>query len=110
MARALQTLAEAPGSLTPGQLARGLGRSAAAASDLIRGLLKAGHLTAEIDPNNRRSFLLHLTPAGKRKWAEVRPRLESAGAALARAFGARRLKMLASEFEDLASLLDHPPK
>ena len=103
MARALQALAEARGPVTPKKLTKALGRSAASTSGLVGGLLDAGHITAEVHPNDRRTLLLQLTPAGKTAWAKVRTGLESAEAAIERRFGARRLKALANEFEALAS-------
>ncbi len=96
--------------MTPTKLAKALGRSATNTSFLVDGLLNAGHITAEVQPNDRRSFLLQLTPAGKTEWAKVRTPLESAEAAIEHRFGATRLKALANEFEALASQFDHPPK
>ena len=96
--------------MTPTKLAKALGRRTSTTAMLIRGLLNAGHMTAEVQPNDRRSFLLQLTPAGKSEWAEVRTPLLSAEAAIEHRFGATRLKALANEFEALASQFDHPPK
>ena len=110
MARVLRALAEAHSPLTPGQLARTLGRTGSSVSDVVRRLLNAEHVTADVDPDDRRSFRLQLTPAGETEWAKVRARLESAEADIQGRYGARRLTALADEFEALASQVDHRAK
>jgi DNA-binding MarR family transcriptional regulator len=52
------------GRLRIGDVAEALGRSAPAASRMVDGLVRAGFVTREEDPNDRRARLLALAPAG----------------------------------------------
>jgi DNA-binding MarR family transcriptional regulator len=51
------------GELTPGQLATQLHLSSGGTTALVHRLKRAGHITREAHPLDRRSALLHLTPA-----------------------------------------------
>ena len=92
--------------MTPTQLSRELGRSPAATSELVKRLVNAEQITADVNPQDRRSFQLALTKSGRAKWNEVRAVLEVAEAAIERGYGKRRLKELAAAVEDLAAKLD----
>ncbi len=109
MARALQFLASATEPVTPTQLSRELGRSPAATSELIKRLVRSEQITADVDPDDRRSFKLMLTDAGRTKWNEVRGALEQAEAVIERGYGGRRLESLAGELDELITALDRVP-
>lgn len=106
LARALQFLAEANGPVTPTELSRELGRSPAATSELVKRLVNSDQITAEIDPNDRRSFRLELTGRGRSKWQGVRAELEAAEAFLIRRYGKRQLTELAGAMEELTAALN----
>ena len=106
LARALQFLAEAEGPVTPTELSRELGRSPAATSELVKRLVNSDEITAEIDPNDRRSFQLALTSRGRSKWQGVRSELEVAEASLIRRYGKRQLADLADAMDDLKTALN----
>ncbi len=106
LARALRFLAEAEGHVTPSQLARELGRSPAATSEILKRLVRSEEINAEVDPIDRRSFRLTLTRSGRARWAKVRPALESAEAYLVRSYGKQRLAELAGAVEDLAASVE----
>ena len=109
MARALQFLAGASEPVTPTQLSRELGRSPAATSELIKRLVRSEQITADVDPDDRRSFKLMLTAAGRAKWNEVRGSLQQAEAVIERGYGDRRLEALAGELDELVTALDKVP-
>ena len=109
MARALQFLAGASEPVTPTQLSRELGRSPAATSELIKRLVKTEQITADVDPDDRRSFKLMLTAAGHGKWNEVRGALQHAEAVIERGYGGGRLEALAGELDELITALDRVP-
>lgn len=109
MARALQFLAGATEPVTPTQLSRELGRSPAATSELIKRLVRFEQITADVDPDDRRSFRLMLTDAGRAKWNEVRDALQKAEAVIERGYGGRRLEALAGELDELITALDKVP-
>ncbi|MCY4113437.1 MAG: MarR family transcriptional regulator [Chloroflexi bacterium] len=106
LARALQFLAEAEGPVTPTELSRELGRSPAATSELVKRLVNSEQITADIDPNDRRSFQLALTSRGHSKWQGVRAELEAAEAFITRRYGKRQLTDLAGAIDDLAAALN----
>ena len=106
LARALQFLAEAEGPVTPTELSRELGRSPAATSELVKRLVNSEQITAEIDPNDRRSFQLMLTSRGRSKWQGVRAELKAAEASLTRRYGKRQLADLAAAMDDLTAVLN----
>ncbi|MFG3053960.1 MarR family winged helix-turn-helix transcriptional regulator [Kitasatospora sp. NPDC048239] len=62
-ARALRVLAE-EGALPVSRLAAGTETTAAAATQLVNGLVEAGYVTRERPAHDRRSVLVTLTPAG----------------------------------------------
>lgn len=109
MARALQYLAGAHEYVTPTQLSRELGRSPAATSELIKRLVKSEQITADVDPDDRRSFLLMLTDAGRAKWNQVRDALEQAESVIESGYGGPRLEALAGELDELVTALDKVP-
>ena len=109
LARALQFLAGATEPVTPTQLSRELGRSPAATSELIKRLVKTEQITADVDPDDRRSFKLMLTEAGHAKWNEVRGALQQAEAVIESGYGGRRLEALAGELDELITALDKVP-
>ncbi|MBM4436560.1 MAG: winged helix DNA-binding protein [Actinobacteria bacterium] len=92
--------------MTPTQLSRELGRSPAATSELVKRLVNDEQITADVDPTDRRSFHLAITPAGRARWNEVRRFLVAAEDAVERDYGKRRLNELASDVEELARMLD----
>ena len=106
LARALQFLAEAEGAVTPTELSRELGRSPAATSELVKRLVNSEQITADVDPNDRRSFQLALTSRGHSKWDEVRAVLEAAEASITRSYGKRQLADLAGAMDELAATLN----
>jgi len=109
LARALQFLASATEPVTPTQLSRELGRSPAATSELIKRLVKSEQITADVDPDDRRSFKLMLTDSGRAKWNEVRGALEQAEAVIESGYGGSRLEALAGELDELVTALDKVP-
>ncbi len=106
VARALQYLAETRGTRTPTQLARTIGRTPASVSELIKRMLRQGYMTAEVDPDDRRSFILGLTEQGHAKWAEVRDALKQAEEAVAGSFGPSEFEQVADGIERLAANLE----
>ncbi|MBP2068550.1 MarR family winged helix-turn-helix transcriptional regulator [Streptomyces iranensis] len=68
-ARALRVLAE-EGPLPVKRLAERAETTGAAATQLVNGLVRAGHVTRERPDNDRRSVLVTLTPAGLRRHRE----------------------------------------
>jgi DNA-binding MarR family transcriptional regulator len=109
LARALQFLAGSTEPVTPTQLSRELGRSPAATSELIKRLVKTSQITADVDPDDRRSFKLVLTQAGHAKWNEVRGALQQAEAVIEGGYGGGRLEALAGELDELVTALDKVP-
>ena len=109
LARALQFLAGAHEPVRPTQLSRELGRSPAATSELIKRLVNSQQITADVDPNDRRSFLLMLTDAGRAKWHEVQGSLQHAEATIESGYGGQRLEALAGELDELVTALDKTP-
>ena len=109
LARALQFLAGAHEPVRPTQLSRELGRSPAATSELIKRLVNSQQITADVDPNDRRSFLLMLTDAGRAKWHEVQGSLQHAEANIESGYGGQRLEALAGELDELVTALDKTP-
>ena len=109
LARALQFLAGAHEPVRPTQLSRELGRSPAATSELIKRLVNSQQITADVDPEDRRSFLLMLTDAGHAKWQEVQGSLQHAEATIESGYGGQRLEALAGELDELVTALDKTP-
>jgi len=109
LARALQFLAGATEPVTPTQLSRELGRSPAATSELIKRLVKTEQNTADVDPDDLRSYRLMLTEAGRARWNEVRDALQHAEAVIERGYGGHRLEALAGELDELVTALDKVP-
>lgn len=105
LARAFQILATSKKPVTPTELSRGLGRSPAATSELIKRLVNAGHITADVDAADRRSFRLALTAAGRRKWEQVRSSLEQAEAMVEKACGKQKMSQLAGAIDEMAARL-----
>ncbi len=105
LARALQFLAAADGPITPTQLSRELGRSPASTSELVKRLVNAAHINADVDPHDRRSFKLTLTRAGHARWKQVRPAIESVETAIERGYGKRRLAQLVGSVDDLVATI-----
>jgi DNA-binding MarR family transcriptional regulator len=58
---------QAAGRVRPKDLADHLGLSRAAVTQQVQSLTEAGELTAETDPNDRRSVFLEVTPAGQNR-------------------------------------------
>ena len=67
---ALQHLAWA-GTLTPSQLARHLQLTSGGTTALIQRLARLDYVTREAHPEDRRSSLVRLSPAGERRAAEL---------------------------------------
>jgi DNA-binding MarR family transcriptional regulator len=67
---AVQHLARA-GELAPGQLATQLQLSSGGTAAVIQRLKRAGHITRDAHPLDRRSALLHLTPAMEQSATEA---------------------------------------
>ncbi len=106
LARALQFLADADGPVTPTELSRELGRSPAATSELVKRLVNSEQITADVDPNDRRSFQLALTRAGRSKWNDVRSVLDDAETSITRRYGKRKLVELAGAVDELVAKLN----
>ena len=68
--------------------------------------MRSEQITADVDPNDRRSFQLMLTDAGRTKWTEVRDALHRAEAVIESGYGGRRLEALAGELDELITALD----
>jgi DNA-binding MarR family transcriptional regulator len=68
-ARALRVLAEA-GPQSIGQLAAAAETTGAATTQLVNGLVAAGYVTRERPPDDKRSVLVALTDAGRRRHDE----------------------------------------
>ena len=72
----------------------------------MKRLVNSEQITADVDPNDRRSFQLALTSRGHSKWDEVRAVLEAAEASITRSYGKRQLADLAGAMDDLAATLN----
>lgn len=68
--RALRVIGE-DGPLRPSELADRLGIVARSATDSVSGLVTAGYVERQVDPDDRRAHLLALSPAGRAALAQV---------------------------------------
>lgn len=96
--RALRTVAKADGPVRMGEIAARLDIAPRSATSLVDGLEQAGLIARAADPDNRRSVLVVLTPAGVELTAQLAQARKSAGQ---QAFG----KLTAAERATLFSLL-----
>ena len=67
---ALHMIALHDGDISPGEISKSAGTSPARIAAELNSLEHKGLITREIDPNNRRRILVHLTPEGKKREAE----------------------------------------
>ena len=63
---ALQMIAIHDNDITPGDISKAAGTSPARIAAELNSLDNKGLIVREIDPNNRRRILVHLTPKGKK--------------------------------------------
>jgi DNA-binding MarR family transcriptional regulator len=76
---ALATLAEEPG-IDQRRLAEAIGIDRNSASQLVEGLERRGLIARDVDPQDRRARVLHLTGQGRTLRDRVRPRMLEANA------------------------------
>ncbi|MBB2985597.1 MarR family winged helix-turn-helix transcriptional regulator [Terracoccus luteus] len=101
---ALNHLAEMPG-LTPKQLSELLGITTGSTTGATDALWKAGFLTREPHPEDRRSVVLHLTPAGRHAIGWVLEQYETALSVAYERHPDSERPQLARFLEDLAVAL-----
>lgn len=103
--------AGAPGGLTAGALARSAMKTSGAITNRVDHLVAKGYATREVDPANRRTVLIALTPAGHRLTDKaVVAHVENERRILA-ALGERQQGDLAGLLRELLiSLDDTPPR
>jgi DNA-binding MarR family transcriptional regulator len=78
-------LLSAAGPLTPTALAQRLGMGPSTTSALIRRLVDRGHVQQHPNPNDRRSYLLDLTDAGRAAFGAAQPAFQALVAEIERA-------------------------
>jgi DNA-binding MarR family transcriptional regulator len=70
---AIYNVLERTGTVTPTQLGEALGMAPSTVTYRTKGLVERGHLERVDIPDDGRSAMLALTPAGLRAWREVLP-------------------------------------
>ena len=70
---AIYNVLERRGTVTPTQLVEALGMAPSTVTYRTKGLVERGHLERVTNPDDGRSALLALTPAGLHAWREVLP-------------------------------------
>jgi DNA-binding MarR family transcriptional regulator len=100
---AVQHLARA-GRMTPSELGRELGLTSGGTTALIQRLERAGHLTREPHPTDRRSVRLTLTPEVARRATEALAPMVQAIDALADALPPADRETVARFLEEVATL------
>lgn len=96
----------ADGPLTPTELAELLELPLSTAIFRIRRLERRGHAERVPNPNDGRSFLIRLTPAGRRLLRKARPRFRDYAEAVERRLGARKTKALTTGLIELREAID----
>ena len=106
--RALFFVSEIGESTTPKQIADALGLSTGATTSLVDRLADGGTIERAAHPTDRRSVLLHLTPAGRRAVKTVRDVYQSS---LAASVAPADVETVTAAFrslaETLAATIDH---
>jgi DNA-binding MarR family transcriptional regulator len=96
----------ADGPLTPTELAELLELPLSTASFRVRRLERRGHAERVPNPSDGRSFLIRLTPPGRRLLRKARPRFRAYAEAVERRLGARKTKALTAGLSELREAID----
>jgi DNA-binding MarR family transcriptional regulator len=94
------------GPLTPTELARELGMPLSTALFRTRRLERRGHAERIPHPEDRRSFLLRLTPAGEQLLARARPAFRERALSVEARLGKRRVGALRDALTELGEAID----
>ncbi len=71
---AVYSMLAAAGTITPGELARWMAAPATTVSSSVKRYEARGHVVREPNPDDRRSYAIRLTPAGRRAHADAAAR------------------------------------
>jgi DNA-binding MarR family transcriptional regulator len=94
------------GPLTPTELARELGMPLSTLLFRVRRLEQRGHVERVPNPDDRRSFLLRLTPAGERLLAWARPLFRARALAVEARLGEDRVASLRDALTELGNAIE----
>jgi DNA-binding MarR family transcriptional regulator len=92
--------------LTPTELARELGMPLSTVLFRARRLERCGHAERIPHPEDRRSFLLQLTPSGTRLLARARPAFRERALAVEARLGKRRVAALRDSLTKLGDAIE----
>ena len=96
----------ADGPLTPTAMAELLELPLSTVIFRVRRLERRGHAERVPNPNDGRSFLVRLTPPGRRLLRKARPRFREYAEAVERRLGTRNTKALAAGLSELREAID----
>jgi DNA-binding MarR family transcriptional regulator len=94
------------GPLTPTELARELGMPLSTVLFRSRRLERRGHAGRVPNPEDKRSFLLQLTPSGRRLLARARPAFRERALAVETRLGKRRVAALREGLTELGDAIE----
>jgi DNA-binding MarR family transcriptional regulator len=94
------------GPLTPTELARELGMPLSTALFRVRRLEERAHAERISNPDDGRSYLLRLTPAGERLLALARPHFRAKALAVEARLGDERVAQLRLDLAELGDMID----
>jgi DNA-binding MarR family transcriptional regulator len=96
----------ADGPLTPTELAELLELPLSTVIFRVRRLERRGHAERVPNPNDGRSFLIRLTPPGRRLLRRARPRFRDYAEAVERRLGTRKTRALTAGLSELRDAID----
>ncbi|HEX2433263.1 MAG TPA: MarR family transcriptional regulator [Gaiellaceae bacterium] len=94
------------GPLTPTELARELGMPLSTVLFRSRRLERRGHAERVPNPEDKRSFLLQLTPSGKHLLSRARPAFRERALAVEARLGKRRVAALREGLTELGAAIE----
>ena len=102
----LYVLIGTAGPLTPTELARDLGMPLSTLLFRVRRLEKRGHVERLPNPDDRRSYLVNLTPAGERLLGFARPLFRARALAVEARLGEERVAALRNALTELGDAIE----
>ncbi len=109
---ALNALAVLEGNaapMAPGELAEHMHVTSGTITSLIDNLERQGHVTRKPDPDDRRRFLIDVTPQAQELLDLVLPAIQQLAKALFASISEPQLRNLLSMLDDVHRALDDPP-
>lgn len=109
---ALNALAVLEGNaapMAPGELAEHMHVTSGTITSLIDNLERQGHVTRKPDPDDRRRFLIDVTPQAQKLLDLVLPAIQQLAKALFATISEPQLRSLLTTLDDVHRALDDPP-